>query len=149
MEVRRVVTGVVGDKCVVLDDARQTEPMRLDVPGWENFILWGTNPDGAVPLTGMPGGYPAMIPAPGGSLFTVWQLPPDEVGGNPFGMHQTDSVDYVVVLSGRVSLVLDGGDEVELSVGDTVVQGGGQHAWHNRTSDPCVMAVIVVGATRA
>lgn len=149
MEVRRVVTGVVGDKSVVLEDTQQNEPMKLDVPGWENFLLWSTNSETTVPYT--KGAEPPMaLPVPaGGALFTVWQLPPDEVGGNPFGMHQTDSVDFVIILSGRVSLVLDGGDEVELTVGDTVVQGGGQHAWHNRTSEPCVMAVTVVGAPRA
>jgi quercetin dioxygenase-like cupin family protein len=64
------------------------------------------------------------------------------------GTHQTDTVDFDVVLSGEVWLELDGGAEVRLGPGDCVIQNGTRHAWHNRANEPCVMAVAMVGATR-
>ncbi len=64
---------------------------------------------------------------------------------NP-GMHRTDTVDYVVVLSGEVSLELDDGQTVPLNAGDCVVQNGTRHAWRNTSSAPCLMAYALVGA---
>ena len=52
------------------------------------------------------------------------------------GMHTTDTVDFEVVLSGEVVLELDDGAEVTLKQGDTVVQNGTRHAWHNRGRRP-------------
>ena len=66
---------------------------------------------------------------------------------NP-GMHTTDTVDYEFVISGEVVLELDDGAEVTLKPGDTVVQNGTRHAWRNRTSDPAVLVVVLVGAKR-
>jgi mannose-6-phosphate isomerase-like protein (cupin superfamily) len=51
-------------------------------------------------------------------------------------MQQTLSLDYVLVLSGEVTMVLDM-EEVHLGTGDTVVNLGGSHAWSNRTSEVC------------
>ena len=147
MTLRRIVTGL-GDngKAVVLEDVPFKTPMRVpDVEDWENYLLWSTS-DPTVPIRTIPEPPAPGIPEPGSTLFTVWQLPSDAAGGNPFGMHATDSIDYVVILSGSCTLVMEGGEEVELGVGDTVVQGGVKHAWHNRTKDPCVLVVVVVGA---
>jgi quercetin dioxygenase-like cupin family protein len=66
---------------------------------------------------------------------------------NP-GMHTTDTVDFDVILSGEVYLELDNGAEVLLKAGDCVVQNGTRHAWHNRSSQNCVVAVAIVGAVR-
>ena len=66
---------------------------------------------------------------------------------NP-GMHRTDTVDYLVVLSGEASLELDDGQTVRLSAGDCVVQNGTRHAWRSTSSAPCVMAFALVGARR-
>jgi quercetin dioxygenase-like cupin family protein len=64
-------------------------------------------------------------------------------------MHTTDTVDYVVVLSGETWLELDNGERVLVRAGETVVQNGTRHAWHNAGEAPCVMAVALVGATRS
>ena len=64
------------------------------------------------------------------------------------GMHTTDTVDFDVVLSGEVSLELDDGAEVLLKTGDCVIQNGTRHAWHNRSSEKCVIAVTLIGADR-
>jgi mannose-6-phosphate isomerase-like protein (cupin superfamily) len=60
------------------------------------------------------------------------------------GMHRTDTIDYEVVISGEVWLELDDGQEVHLKPGDTVVQNGTRHAWRNKSSEPCVLAVTLI-----
>ncbi|MGH9048836.1 MAG: cupin domain-containing protein [Acidimicrobiia bacterium] len=64
------------------------------------------------------------------------------------GMHTTDTVDFDVVLSGDIYLELDDGAEVHLQTGDCIVQNGTRHGWHNRASQPCVLAVTTIGASR-
>lgn len=64
---------------------------------------------------------------------------------NPL-MHRTQTIDYVIVLSGELTLVLDESDVV-LRAGDVVVQCGTNHAWENRSNAPAtVMFVLVDGA---
>jgi uncharacterized cupin superfamily protein len=65
-----------------------------------------------------------------------------------FCMHTTDTIDYGVVLSGEVYLELDGKQEVLLKPGDTYVQNGTRHAWRNRGEQPCIIAVVMIGASR-
>jgi mannose-6-phosphate isomerase-like protein (cupin superfamily) len=60
-------------------------------------------------------------------------------------MHQTHTVDYVTVLAGEVTLVLDEG-EITLGRFDTVVQRGTSHAWVNRGTEPALLAVVLVDA---
>ena len=55
-------------------------------------------------------------------------------------MQRTESLDYVYVLDGSVTLVLDT-EEVDLDEGDSVVQRGARHAWSNRTSSPCTLII--------
>jgi hypothetical protein len=62
------------------------------------------------------------------------------------GMHTTDSVDYGIVLSGRIGLELDDGATVELEAGDVVVQNGTRHAWRPR--ERTVMAFVMIGVER-
>ena len=50
-------------------------------------------------------------------------------------MHTTDTIDFEYVLSGEIALELDDGAEVVLHPGDTVVQNGTRHRWHNRSSE--------------
>ena len=64
------------------------------------------------------------------------------------GMHTTDTVDFVLVISGEVSLELDDGAMVHLRPGECVIQNGTRHAWRNRSDKPCVLAGVTVGATR-
>lgn len=64
------------------------------------------------------------------------------------GMHTTDTVDFDVIVSGEVYLELDNGAEVLLKAGDCVIQNGTRHAWRNRSSEKCVIAVTLVGAER-
>jgi uncharacterized cupin superfamily protein len=42
-------------------------------------------------------------------------------------------------MEGEITLVLDT-EEVHLQAGDTVIQRGTNHAWSNRSTQPCVVA---------
>ena len=53
-----------------------------------------------------------------------------------------------IVISGEVWLELDDGVEVHLRQGDTIVQNGTRHAWRNKSSEPCRLVTILVGAHR-
>ncbi|HTR13380.1 MAG TPA: cupin domain-containing protein [Roseiarcus sp.] len=58
-------------------------------------------------------------------------------------MHRTESIDYGVVISGEMTLVLDRGETL-LREGDVVIQRGTNHAWANRSGRPCRMLFILV-----
>jgi mannose-6-phosphate isomerase-like protein (cupin superfamily) len=60
-------------------------------------------------------------------------------------MHITRTVDYIVVLSGRVTLLLDKG-EVDLKPFDVVVQRGTNHGWVNRGTEPALFAAVLIDA---
>lgn len=61
------------------------------------------------------------------------------------GMHKTKTVDYVIVLSGRVTLLLDD-DERDLKPFDVVVQRGTNHAWINNSKEPALLCGILIDA---
>ena len=61
--------------------------------------------------------------------------------------HATDTLDYVTVLSGQVTLVV-GGSEVTLGPGDSVVQQPGvPHDWQNRSAERAVLVGILLRAS--
>ncbi len=60
-------------------------------------------------------------------------------------MHQTETVDYIVVLAGRLTMLLDEG-EVELGPLDVIVQRGTNHAWSNRTEEIVLLAAVLLSA---
>jgi mannose-6-phosphate isomerase-like protein (cupin superfamily) len=64
-------------------------------------------------------------------------------GGRHPLMHRTETIDYAIVLSGQITMVLDDVD-VELGAGDIVVQCGTNHAWSNRSDAPCVVAFVLI-----
>ena len=67
-------------------------------------------------------------------------------GGIP-GMHATDTIDILTIVSGEIYAIVETGETL-LSAGDSLVQRGTRHAWSNRSDRPCVMAAIHIAATR-
>lgn len=65
----------------------------------------------------------------------------------PPGYHLTNTIDYVLVLEGKVNLLLDL-DQAELKAGDIVVQNGTRHAWVNDSGAPVRLLVMMVGVNR-
>ena len=61
------------------------------------------------------------------------------------GMHVTDTIDYVAVISGEITLILDEGEQV-LRAGDVVIDRGVAHAWENRGIEPAVIVAVLVDA---
>lgn len=95
---------------------------------------------------------------PGQTRFGILSMPPlkDLLAyqialGNPvhnikqFRMHKTNTIDYVTIMSGQVTLVLDNGEEALLHSGDVVVQQNTMHSWHNHAYEPCIMSVVQIG----
>jgi mannose-6-phosphate isomerase-like protein (cupin superfamily) len=95
----------------------------------------------------------ALEPPPGGACFRVVEIAPGPGDAGPGaghadfqGAHATDTLDYVTVLSGEVTLVV-GGTEVTLRPGDSVVQQPGvPHDWQNRSPERAVMVGVLLSA---
>jgi mannose-6-phosphate isomerase-like protein (cupin superfamily) len=64
-------------------------------------------------------------------------------GGRHPLMHRTETIDYAIVLSGEITMVMDETD-VHLKAGDVLVQCGTNHAWSNRSNAPCVIAFVLI-----
>lgn len=63
-------------------------------------------------------------------------------------MHCTQSLDYLIVMSGEIVLVLDGGEEKTVRQGELVVQQGVNHRWINRGDVPCKVICVMIGAEK-
>lgn len=97
----------------------------------------------------------ALEPPPGGACFRIVEIAPGDEApaagapGEHAGFqeaHATDTLDYVTVLRGQVTLVI-GGAEVTLGPGDSVVQQPGvPHDWRNDAAEPAVMAGVLLSA---
>jgi quercetin dioxygenase-like cupin family protein len=83
----------------------------------------------------------SAIPPVSGSRFVIMDYPPGNIGT----MHRTETLDYVVVLSGEIDMVMDD-STIKLRAGDTLVQRGTNHAWHNRGIENARLAVVLVSA---
>jgi hypothetical protein len=60
-----------------------------------------------------------------GSRFTMMEFLP---GNEVHGLHRTDTVDYVICISGEIDMFLDDSQFVTLRAGDVVIQRGTDHA---------------------
>lgn len=161
-------------KAIVISDslapAVRTNPLR---PGHISVDIWKTDAM-PVPLTAEdpdPTAGPRQIHPPArGTVIRISEVPPEseavrnldpqqarEVfkamgneaastfgrgGRHPF-MHRTETIDYAVVLAGEIWLLLDDTD-VHLKAGDVVIQRGTNHAWSNRSDQPCRMLYVLI-----
>jgi mannose-6-phosphate isomerase-like protein (cupin superfamily) len=111
--------------------------------GVELTGLWAAAPVPELPIAlTQPIGDVTQLPDSGATSFRLIQLDP----GSDMAMHATDTVDYMVILSGGVELEADDGSRIALTAGDCIIQLGGRHAWHNLGSSRCVIASVIVGA---
>lgn len=175
--IRRVVTGHdKHGKSVFVSDGEPPFVLRTRDLNLGTTEVWATDGPPAVPVDhdDPTAARPHDLPGVGGSRFRMVELPPEGqlvveggdlaaglaayaahspgiVAGmkpdNP-GMHVTATVDYGIVVRGRVALELDDGVRVDLGPGDCVVQNGTMHAWRVIGDEPCLMAFVMIGATR-
>jgi mannose-6-phosphate isomerase-like protein (cupin superfamily) len=61
-------------------------------------------------------------------------------------MHETDTIDYIILLKGDVSLILDD-EEVKLQPHDVVVQRRTNHAWVNHGTDPALLIAVLIDSS--
>lgn len=142
LQVRRVVTGhdAAGNAVVMIDEiARHAFTSR---PGATACNIWTTdrapaNNDGHADE----GLRSVGMTVKNGTIFRVIEFAPGVAARN----HRTDSIDYIVVISGEIEMELDESC-VRLRAGDVMVQRGTIHNWVNRGSAPCVLAVVLVDA---
>jgi quercetin dioxygenase-like cupin family protein len=140
---RRVVTGHDADgRSVVLSDGPAPKTHALADAVFHE--IWSTTETPA-PVRPMEEADPTTRPLrtppdPCGTVIRLVDLMPGAVSP----MHRTESVDYGIMLSGEVHLVLDDGSETRLLPGDVVVQRGTDHAWENRTDSVSRMAFILI-----
>jgi quercetin dioxygenase-like cupin family protein len=80
-------------------------------------------------------------PPPHGSVFRVVTFLP----GASSGFHSTETLDYLVIVSGEIVLTV-GEEALTLRPGDVVVQNGTPHNWINRAAQPCVIAGVLLSA---
>lgn len=59
------------------------------------------------------------------------------------GMHLTRTLDFIIVISGTVRLLLDD-DERLLGPGDVVVQRGTNHAWISEGPEPALLVAVLI-----
>ena len=60
-------------------------------------------------------------------------------------MHKTSTVDYIILLSGQVTMLLDR-SEVDLKPFDVVIQRGTNHAWVNKGKEPALLVAVLIDA---
>jgi Uncharacterized conserved protein, contains double-stranded beta-helix domain len=58
-------------------------------------------------------------------------------------MHKTKTIDYIILLDGDVTLLLDE-DEVRLKPFNVVVQRGTNHAWVNNGDKPALLIAVLI-----
>ncbi len=143
LRVRRVVTGHdAGGKAIVAID-ESAGNVFSPRPGQQSCVIWA---DEQIPVDNLDPADGARKPkstvVPHGAVFRIVRFDAGRVGN----MHRTNSVDYGVVLSGTIVLVLDDEAEVTLHAGDTIVQRGTVHNWINRTAEPCTIAFVLIDA---
>jgi hypothetical protein len=172
---RRVVTGHdAAGRAIVLSDGPAPRFHAFEhVDGMETATIWASSPNPRDSQSDPTLTLERHVPASGETRFAIVTFPPDSVFaqtdfdprsaadeqlavspdlaalfelGSP-GMHTTPSLDYAVVVSGRIRLELDDGVGVDLAAGDTVVQQWTRHAWRNPWESPAIVAFVNLGRT--
>ena len=58
-------------------------------------------------------------------------------------MHKTETIDYIILLKGDVTLILDE-EEIDMKPFDVVVQRGTNHAWVNNGTEPALLIAVLI-----
>ncbi len=171
-ELRRVVTGDDGQgRSVVVIDGPPGSTIGSASSGLAD--VWSTDggPVDSTATDDRASGPVVLEPAPGGSKFRYFTIPPERPGVSrqemeekaaagfaAMGaahvrpdtrrhprMHKTRTIDYIILLKGEVTLLLDEG-ECDLKPFDAVVQQGTNHAWINKGDEPALLAGVLIDA---
>lgn len=147
-----------------------SDPDRGHVNFWRTDAVPARNAGDHDPAAGAPFALP---PPKGGTLFRFFQIAPEKneaglsreerdarmaqmfeaagagharqaMGRHP-SMHRTETVDYIVLLKGEVTALMDIG-EVTMKPFDVLIQRGTRHGWVNRGNEPALLMAVLVDA---
>ena len=167
---RRIITGHnKHGKSIITMDGPPARSIGEDVGGL--FELWNTDGNDVNSSDDIDRADEDIILSPpdGGTKFRYFQINPlpegvpeeimQEIAADAFekigaahhridtskhpAMHKTDTVDYIILLKGDVTLILDE-EEINLKPFDVVVQRGTNHAWVNNGNDPALLIAVLV-----
>jgi mannose-6-phosphate isomerase-like protein (cupin superfamily) len=166
-EIRRVVTTIdANNRSTVLVDSQLT--LNTSGSGNKSVNLWLTNSSPAGFSFAEDAAKPTGLnPPDNGTVFRVVDIPPLKPGDeakmsqnlmmnlagesapargvavtNPL-MHRTRTVDYAIVMSGEIDMMLDD-KTVHLKPGDVVIQQATNHAWLNHGTEPCRILFVLM-----
>ena len=167
---RRIVTGHNKEgRSIITIDGPPARSIGEDVGGL--FELWNTDGNIIDTKDNLDRADQDIILSPptGGTKFRYFQINPtpegipmeimQEIAADAFekigaghhrvdtskhpAMHKTETVDYIILLKGDVTLILDE-DEVTLKPHDVVVQRGTNHAWVNNGDEPALLIAVLI-----
>ncbi|HEX4410873.1 MAG TPA: cupin domain-containing protein [Xanthobacteraceae bacterium] len=165
--IHRVVTTLdANNRSTTLADSQV--PLKVSPSGNAGAVLWMThsgpadfsfNEDAAKPI--------GINPPDGGTVIRVVEVPPLKPGeeakltpnlmmnavgdhapvrGVPVShplMHRTRTVDYAIIMSGEIDMMLDD-KTVHLKAGDVAIQQATNHAWLNHGTEPCRIIFVLM-----
>ena len=166
---RRIITGHdKNGKSIITLDGPPARSIGEDVGGL--FELWNTDGNQVISSDMIDRADDEIILSPprGGPKFRYFQINPvpkgvpdeilQEIAADAFekvgaahhrvdttkhpAMHKTETVDYIILLKGDVTLILDE-EEVDLKPFDVVVQRGTNHAWVNNGTEPALLLSLI------
>ena len=169
--VRRVLTGhdADGRSTFIADGPAPNVKEMTAITGLALTDLWET---GAAPASNTGDKDAAerpvrLEPPKNGTILRIVEFPPDaawrgatdgKAGFKAIGaghaqdksssdpmMHKTSTVDYIIVLKGEITAIMETGEKL-LRPGDVLVQRGTNHSWSVRGSEPCIIAAVLVSA---
>ena len=168
--IRRVVTGHdSAGKAIVESDGLAPNVRVREGAGFVSTLLWVTDETPALGSLRIDRADRTIgtAPPPNGTILRIVDFPPvtpgvesvsqkdllramgidaHGAGGakvrHPY-MHRTKSVDYGIILSGEIDMLLDD-SEVHLKAGDVVIQQGTNHAWVNHSDKFCRIAFVLI-----
>ena len=167
---RRIVTGHnENGKSIITMDGPPARSIGEDVGGL--FELWNTDGNEVISSDVIDRADDEIILSPpsGGTKFRYFQINPlpegvpedmlQEIAADAFekvgaahhrvdttkhpAMHKTETVDYIILLKGDVTLILDE-EEVNLKPFDVVVQRGTNLAWVNNGNEPALLIAVLI-----
>ncbi len=146
---RRVVTGFNSDgKSIILMDGAAPPPAIYNragkVRGYNAWLVQSVPANLDSATDPMKNGYDKTEPPSGGVIvrMTTWYP------GVKYPMHQTNTIDFGIVISGNLQLGLEA-DSTILEPGDLVVQRNTPHSWSVIGDKPCTIAFILIDAKKS
>ena len=142
-------------RCVITaNDEHGRSIIAINEETLPHGVIWETSPDAPLGYAPIPSPHDLDV-KPGHTIIRHSELPPDAMmhqylrrgvpGLDENGFHKTNSIDFIVLLEGRLTLELDQG-QAEILPGDVVVQRNTNHAWRNAEDTParilCVMTKL-------